>query len=301
MASCADNGLLPHTSAIQESSSPGPLFLAAGFADIAFYTRMRGQLTRDITVREMIDLGVPKVSELYQWSVQAPDFRNLSSFSANACYMDGGGRYGVVRELTRFEHPVKISGNLMEALHSTILKGDAARQFARMEGFSEMQGAGTYQPGFLTSDSGYQKGKPPLALIMAMDKEANMAGAFLQLDGPGLHTNTSVMPGSGIYVDQEIGAAAAIGPADLLMRTSAAAAVVKGMSSGLSPGEAGLRILKEIAGIRVGENRMQEPLILAALHKNGTHAVLSVQQGVKFVYHSGLFPMKVKEASCLEL
>ncbi|XP_050443621.1 N(4)-(Beta-N-acetylglucosaminyl)-L-asparaginase-like [Adelges cooleyi] len=194
---------------------------------------------------------------------------------------------GAVGSMKRIKQASKVARHVMENTKHTLLVGDGATQFAVEMGFKQTDlgtNSSAYmwkdwktracQPNFWTNvspDPGMSCGpykpstkksqsKPRASFanqynhdtigVVAIDKEGNIAagtstnGAKFKIPG---RVGDSPIPGSGAYAMNTIGAAAATGDGDILMRFLPSFLAVQAMKYGYSPGGAAILAMHTIA------------------------------------------------------
>ncbi len=153
--------------------------------------------------------------------------------------------YGAVAGLRNIATPTAVARCVMEETDHVLLVGDGALKFARSQGFEECL--------MLTAQGreAWEKWKrertdPPTDVhdtigMIALDQRGNLAaacttsGAAFKLPG---RVGDSPLIGSGLYADNDAGAAAATGRGEEIARTCGSFAVVEHMRQGKSPQEA---------------------------------------------------------------
>jgi N4-(beta-N-acetylglucosaminyl)-L-asparaginase len=99
--------------------------------------------------------------------------------------------------------------------------------------------------------------------------------------------------GAGLYVDNEVGACGSTGRGESNIRTCASFMVVEYMRQGLSPEEAGLRVLKRIAEdtvepyLKDSQGRPAFHLLFYVVNKKGEYAGVSMYDKRQFAIHDG--------------
>jgi N4-(beta-N-acetylglucosaminyl)-L-asparaginase len=163
----------------------------------------------------------------------------------DACIMDENGNAGSVAYLQHIVHPVSVARLVMEKTPHVMLVGDGALQFALENGFK--------QENLLTKKSEKSwkewlkkshynpipniENHDTIGLI-AIDKFGNISGACttsgmaFKMKG---RVGDSPIIGAGLFVDNEVGGAAATGTGELVMRTLGSFLVVELMRQGYSP------------------------------------------------------------------
>lgn len=99
--------------------------------------------------------------------------------------------------------------------------------------------------------------------------------------------------GAGLYVDNDVGACGSTGRGEANLKTCASFLAVEYMRDGLSPEEAGLRVLKRIAEhtvepyLRDEQGRPRFDVKFYLLHKSGRFAGVSMWSGSEYAAHDG--------------
>jgi N4-(beta-N-acetylglucosaminyl)-L-asparaginase len=212
----------------------------------------------------------------------------------DACIMDETGNCGSVAFLQHIVHPISVARMVMEKTPHVMLVGDGALQFALANGFEKKK--------LLTPDSEKiwkewskkAEYKPVVNIenhdtigIVALDASGNLSGACttsgmaFKMHG---RVGDSPIIGAGLYVDNEVGAAAATGVGEEVIKIVGCHLVVELMRQGNSPEQACKmavdRILKKnpakAKDIQVG---------FLALNKNGEHGAYCLQKGFTYALH----------------
>jgi N4-(beta-N-acetylglucosaminyl)-L-asparaginase len=212
----------------------------------------------------------------------------------DACIMDEAGNCGSVAFLQHIVHPISVARMVMEKTPHVMLVGDGALQFALANGFEKKK--------LLTPDSEKiwkewskkAEYKPVVNIenhdtigIVALDASGNLSGACttsgmaFKMHG---RVGDSPIIGAGLYVDNEVGAAAATGVGEEVIKIVGCHLVVELMRQGNSPEQACKmavdRILKKnpakAKDIQVG---------FLALNKNGEHGAYCLQKGFTYALH----------------
>ena len=153
--------------------------------------------------------------------------------------------YGAVAGLRNIATPTAVARRVMEKTPHVLLVGEGALAFARAEGFQERD---------MRTDAAreaWEKWKADRAAnpadthdtigMLAVDKAGDIAaacttsGVAFKLPG---RVGDSPLIGSGLYADNDVGAAAATGRGEEIVRTCGAFAIVERMRQGVSPGDA---------------------------------------------------------------
>ena len=193
----------------------------------------------------------------------------------DSCVMDHTGNCGSVAFLQNIKHPVSVARKVMEDTKHVMLVGEGARQFAVSMGFKEID--------LLTDDSKQawekwritQREMTPhethdTISVLVQDKKGDLAGACTtsgwayKLHG---RVGDSPLIGAGLFVDNEIGSAAATGLGEEVIKTTGSFLVVELMRQGYSPSEACEEALNRVIKSHNGNPDFQIGYI--ALRKDG--------------------------------
>lgn len=207
----------------------------------------------------------------------------------DACIMDSRGNYGAVTCIQHIKHPITVARMVMDDTPHVILTGQGALQFALSKGMEKTD--------LLTEKSKkeYAEWKKtsnykPVANIelhdtigmLAIDGEGNLSGACTtsgmayKMAG---RVGDSPIIGSGLFVDNEIGAATATGVGELVLRSVGSFLIVELMRQGLSPQEACEEAVGRI--VKKQDYKGQQVGYLA-INKYGDIGAYSIMNG--FVY-----------------
>jgi N4-(beta-N-acetylglucosaminyl)-L-asparaginase len=161
----------------------------------------------------------------------------------DACVMDSSGNAGSVAFLQNIKHPVSVARKVMEDTKHVMLVGEGARQFAVSLGFEEMD--------LLTVESRqaweeWEKNRREMTphethdtiSVLVQDKNGDFAGACTTSGWAyKLHGRVGDSPiiGAGLFVDNEIGCAAATGLGEEVIKTTGSFLVVELMRQGYDP------------------------------------------------------------------
>lgn len=177
----------------------------------------------------------------------------------DACIMSGlGHRGGSVAALEGIRHPISAARRVMEKTSHVMLVGEGARMFALQEGLEaiEVDSRQRYDQwqrqkiGERTGSSERKKDNHDTIALLVLGADGNLAGGCSTsgLAGklPGRVGDSPIL-GSGLYVDNEVGAAGATGVGENVMRYCGAFLVVEHMRQGLDPQAACVRTIQRIA------------------------------------------------------
>jgi N4-(beta-N-acetylglucosaminyl)-L-asparaginase len=192
---------------------------------------------------------------------------------------------GSVAALEGVLHPVSVARRVMEQSSHVMLVGEGARKFAVAQGFEQVE--------LLTPEARerWKKWKKEQGAtenhdtigVVALDGDGNLA-ASCSTSGAGFkhpgRVGDSPIIGSGLYVDGEVGAAAATGQGEDIMRHCACYAVVAHMARGLAPDEACLETLRYMA--QRDPRGADIAIGIVAVDKQGRYAGAGMRKGFPY-------------------
>jgi len=211
----------------------------------------------------------------------------------DACIMDHRGECGSVAGMRRIMNPIKVARVVMEKTPHVMIVGDAATRFAVRQGFRETNlltpaSAARYEE---WKKSNPEKAWPPWPAghdtigMIALDTHGDLAGGCstsgLAFKLPG-RVGDSPIIGCGMYVDGEVGGAAATGVGEEIIKVCGSFAVVENMRRGMTPAEAIEDVLRRVSNRRKGN---VEPMVcFVALRRDGLMAGASLSRKHGFTY-----------------
>ncbi len=214
---------------------------------------------------------------------------NSGEVTLDACIMDEKGNAGSVTCLKEVVNAVSVARKVMEETPHVILTGQGAHNFAMDQGFKKTN--------LLTEDSkiAYDKWlqksiyNPEINIerhdtigMIARNAKGTISGACstsgLAYKIPG-RVGDSPIIGSGLFVDNEVGAATATGLGEIVLKSCSTFLVVELMRNGMSPAQACKEAVTRINN-KYDIKDLQVGLI--AINKAGEHGAYSIQPG--FVY-----------------
>ena len=228
----------------------------------------------------------------------------------DASIMDESFNCGSVAFLERIKHPISVARRVMEKTPHVMLVGSGAQQFAMAEGFQleeqklspDAQEAydkwlkkSEYKPVINIEN---QKGHGPFAPtqlengewnhdtigMVAMDANGNLSGSCttsgmaFKMRG---RVGDSPIIGSGLFVDNEVGACTATGQGEDVIRISGSHTVVELMRQGLPPEQACKKAIERI--VRIKKDKAKEiQVAFLALNKKGEVGAYAIQKGFSY-------------------
>ena len=209
----------------------------------------------------------------------------------DACIMHGPDHNaGSVAAIEGILHPITAARRVMEKTPHVMLVGDGARQFAIKEGLesitvdSQKLHQKWHEEQSKPAPSKRPKDNHDTVALLVLDTKGNIAGGCSTSGWGGKlpgRVGDSPIIGSGLYVDNEVGAAGATGLGENVMRYCASFMIVEYMRQGLHPEEA---CLKTIARITAMDPKPAEELHLnfVALDKKGRFGAAGSGDGFKY-------------------
>ena len=206
----------------------------------------------------------------------------------DACIMNSEGNCGSVVYLKNITHAISVARMVMEDTPHVMLAGKGAEAYAYERGFQKEN--------LLTEKSkeAWEKWKvkseyKPIINIenhdtigmLAIDKEGNLSGGCttsgLAYKMAG-RVGDSPIIGSGLYVDNEVGAAVATGLGEEVVKTVGSFLVVELMRQGKSPQEACEEAIRRIVS-KPGSDYKNFQVGYIALNKAGETGYYSIHDG----------------------
>ena len=212
----------------------------------------------------------------------------------DACIMNPAGEAGSVGYLQHIKNPISVARLVMEKTPHVMLVGDGALKFALDQGFKKEE--------LLTKKArkvweAWKAKQVPVADpenhdtigMVAMDNMGNIAGACttsgLSWKIPG-RVGDSPIIGAGMYVDNDIGGAAATGKGEAVIRIAGSFLIVELMRQGRSPKSACKLAVERIVKKQPDHKEFQVGFI--ALNKKGETGGFSLKKGFEYaLYQEG--------------
>ncbi len=214
----------------------------------------------------------------------------------DACIMDEKGNAGSVAFLRCIKHPVSVARLVMEKTPHVMLSGKGAQKFALENGFKkeklltrEMRKRWRKwkkeEREFSTKiniENQLEENHDTISML-AIDKEGRLCGACttsgmaFKLHG---RVGDSPIIGAGLFVDGEVGGAAATGSGELVMKTLGSFLVVEFMRNGMSPKEACNAAIQRIT--EKIPDYQEHQIGYIAISKTGEIGAASLQPGFDY-------------------
>lgn len=209
----------------------------------------------------------------------------------DACIMDEKGNCGSVAFLEGIKMPISVARLVMEKTPHIMLAGSGALEFAIANGFKGenllTDKARNKWQEWLKS-SGYTPGKTSpenhdTIGLLALDDKGNLsAGCSTSGLAWKYHGRVGDSPiiGAGMFCDNDVGAAAATGKGEAVIKIAGSHLVVELMRQGKSPQEACEDAVLKIAQKQPDYQDFQVAFI--ALDKKGRYGAFSLQEGFEY-------------------
>ncbi|HEY4334269.1 MAG TPA: N(4)-(beta-N-acetylglucosaminyl)-L-asparaginase [Puia sp.] len=229
----------------------------------------------------------------------------------DASIMDHQFNCGSVACLERIKHPISVARRVMEKTPHVLLAGVGAQQFAVAEGFPLEDGKlsedarksyeqwlkkSEYKPVINIENTRSSAYAPAPARLpngewnhdtigmVAMDAGGNLSGS-VTTSGMGFkmrgRVGDSPIIGAGMFVDNEVGAVAATGQGEDVIRVCGSHTVIEFMRQGMSPEQACKAAVERIARIKK-EKARDIQVAFIALNKKGEHGAYALQKGFSY-------------------
>jgi len=229
----------------------------------------------------------------------------------DASIMDHQFNCGSVAALERIKHPISVARRVMEKTPHVLLVGEGAQQFAVAEGFPLEDGKlsedakksyeqwlkkSEYKPVINienTKSSSYIAAPARLPNgewnhdtigMVAMDAGGDLSGS-VTTSGMGFkmrgRVGDSPIIGAGMFVDNEVGAAASTGQGEDVIRVCGSHTVIEFMRQGMSPEQACKAAVERILKIKK-EKAKEIQVAFIALNKKGEHGAYALQKGFSY-------------------
>ena len=222
----------------------------------------------------------------------------------DACIMDNNNDCGSVSFLQNIKNPISVARLVMEKTPHVMLTGKGAYDFAIEQGFKSQnlltnKSKKAWENWKKTSDY-----KPVINIenhdtisMLLIDENRDLFGACTTSGAAWkLHGRVGDSPiiGAGLFLDNDVGAAAATGLGEAVIRTAGSAMVVEIMRQGASPLEACKEVVNRISKIHKNRSEWEYLQVgFIAINKNGEHAGYSLKKGFNYALHDSKNQMMI--------
>ncbi|MEO1261940.1 MAG: N(4)-(beta-N-acetylglucosaminyl)-L-asparaginase [Bacteroidota bacterium] len=208
----------------------------------------------------------------------------------DACIMDARGKCGSVCSLENIMHPVSVARMVMEKTPHVILVGEGAQSFALANGM-EKRNLLTEQSRKRWEEWKVESNYKPIINVenhdtigmIGLDENGDFAGACttsglaFKMRG---RVGDSPIIGAGLYVDNEVGGAAATGLGEAILRTLGTFLIVEMMRQGYAPTAACKIAVERIMAKH--ENYQDFQVGFVAMNKKGESGGYSLHKGFQY-------------------
>lgn len=217
----------------------------------------------------------------------------------DACIMEPSGNCGAVAFLQNIKHPISVARKVMEKTPHVLLVGEGALQFALGQGFqkenlltpaAEKAWKKWLKKSKYVPKINIENHHDTISMLL-LDEKGNLyggcttSGMAWKIHG---RVGDSPMIGASLFLDNEVGAAAATGLGEAVIRTAGSAMVVELMRQGANPLEACKEIVNRIEKMHKNHPDMKYLQVgFIALNKNGQYAGYSLRSGFNFAVSDG--------------
>ena len=279
-----------------KGTGSGPAIISTWHHGLAANAAAWDELLAGRSVLDAVEAGV-RVSEADP-EVTSVGFGGLPDSSGevtlDACIMNADGDAGAVACLQHILHPISVARLVMEETPHVMLVGKGALDFALGKGFHktslltpEAKKAWEIWKKDQEAGNAAITGHDTIGMV-ALDAGGALAGACttsgLAYKLPG-RVGDSPIIGAGLYVDNEVGGAAATGVGELVMKTLGSFLVVELMRTGISPEEACRMALERIIEKIPLKPDVQVGFI--AINKAGETAGFGLQRNFQYAVMKG--------------
>lgn len=257
---------------------------------------------------DAVEKGVMVTESSHNLSVGLDAYPDASGVvTLDACIMDEKSNAGSVAFLERVRHPVSVARKVMETTPHVMLVGAGAQEFAKTHGFvlEKQKLSAEAKEAYkkwkkeqaANAAKGHEKDHDTIGML-ALDATGNLSGSCttsglaFKLRG---RVGDSPIIGSGLYVDNEVGAATATGLGEMVMRICGAHTVVELMRNGMSPQEACKETIHRIV-LKMPELSKLNQVGVLAVNKSGQYGAFSIQKGFSYAVCDHAKGNRIEEA-----
>jgi N4-(beta-N-acetylglucosaminyl)-L-asparaginase len=314
LGSLLGNQLLAGSEKSKQLLKGNPIVISTWDAGVAANKGAWQVLAKDGRALDAVEEGV-KVTEASQNCCVGlganPDRDGFVTL--DACIMDEHFNCGGVAFLERIKHPISVARRVMEKTPHVMLVGSGAQQFAVAEGFpleeqklsedarkayEQWLKKSEYKPVVNIENKQHGPSAPSKLEngqwnhdtigMVAMDANGNLSGSCTT-SGMGFkmrgRIGDSPIIGAGLYVDNEVGAVAATGQGEDVIRICGSHTVVEYMRQGFTPELACKKTIERISKIK-GAKAREIQVAFIALNKKGEVGAFALQKGFSYAVKS---------------
>ena len=234
----------------------------------------------------------------------------------DAAIMDWKARIGAVICVENIKNPISLARKVLEDTEHTILAGDGAFEFALKNGyktenlltenslrrFNEWKNSDSKHAEEIhtddfailkrKADSINEDGNHDTIGMVAIDKDGHVSascttsGMAWKLHG---RVGDSPIPGSGLYVDGEVGGAASTGRGEECIRACGSFLIVEYMRLGISPMEACKIACERVVKLNLLSSKNRDHIFqvgFVALNVKGEYGAYSVRKGFEYAVYN---------------
>ena len=208
----------------------------------------------------------------------------------DACIMDYESNCGSVAFLRDIVNPISVARKVMEETPHVMLVGQGAKKFALRKGFKEtnlLTDLSRKEWNSWKISSKYESiiniENHDTISSLALSGDGRLAGACTTSGSAyKMHGRVGDSPiiGAGLFLDNQVGAAAATGLGEAVIKSSGSAMVVEAMRNGASPQEACENVILRILKMNKQVENLQVGFI--ALDIRGNVGAFSIKKGFNY-------------------
>jgi N4-(beta-N-acetylglucosaminyl)-L-asparaginase len=215
----------------------------------------------------------------------------------DACIMDERGRYGSVVYLQQIKHPISVARKVMEETPHVMMAGSGALKFALQQGFpaenlltessrkawEEWKITSEYKP-IINIENHDTIGMLVRSADGTLSGGCTTSGLAYKMDG---RIGDSPIIGSGLFVDNEIGAATATGLGEEVLKTVGSFLIVELMRQGSTPQQACEEAVRRILEKQPPDTKPDFQVGYIAINKKGETGAFGIHPGFGYTVHNG--------------
>ena len=226
----------------------------------------------------------------------------------DACIMDYESNCGSVAFLRDIVNPISVARKVMEETPHVMLVGQGAKKFALKKGFKEtnlLTDLSRKEWNSWKISSKYESiiniENHDTISSLALSGDGRLAGACTTSGSAyKMHGRVGDSPliGAGLFLDNQVGAAAATGLGEAVIKSSGSAMVVEAMRNGASPQDACQHVILRILKMNKQVENLQVGFI--ALDIRGNVGAFSIKKGFNYALSNQKLGHSLLPANCLE-